>query len=234
MSFYFWWAVSCVYIGLLLLLVDLWMERFKQKWVRNLISLILIGIGTAFSIGVVFKKAPMTVDANVITIPHFTGSTFGGITWYDPKASDLRVWIRNPSSINYDEVDMVVDTDAYIIGIGQLQGLPKCEVTLSNEGQAWATFEDKTGKQHTVNPPIASTLGAGYRVLCSKFPPRTAIQLIFATTDKPNAPGITVDEVATPNNGARNPSTKVTVEGTYRAAFQTRTIKETVNVQVQK
>src|ERR1017187_10524126 len=104
---YFWWAVAFVYSGIALLLVDLRFERFgRQDWLRHAISLVLVAVFAVFSIGVVFRAAPVTIESYVMNVPHGEGSEFGGIVWND-KLSDLRIWLTNPTSMNYDNLDLV-------------------------------------------------------------------------------------------------------------------------------
>jgi hypothetical protein len=215
MSDYFWWAVTFVYTGIGLILLDLWLERWSlHNWIRGVLAVIVFGLAVAFSVGVVFKSAPVMIDAYAISVPHLKGTMLGGVVWDDDALSDLRVWIRNPTAVNYQGVDLVVDTDEYIVKAGQLQIIPACTLALSREVEAHATLTDSSGKASLISPPIGRTWGVGYRVLCEKFPAHSAIQLVIAAaTDGPK----------------RLPKT-VTVRGTYNAIHREKTLHSEIGV----
>jgi hypothetical protein len=236
MPTYYLFGAICVYFGIAIVLVEILLEPFLQAKPRKvkvvLFALPLVAFGL-FTKVVVLAAARIDCEAYAINVPHFTGDDFGGIKWTD-KQIDLRVWIRNPTTTPYENVDIVVDTNAILGGAGQLQKIPTCTVGLSNEFEGHLTMIDSAGAKHLIHPPIGTTLGVGYRIMCDKFPPLSAIQLILATsTDFSGYSGLSLDVKNEPNLGIGNTRpTIATVKGTYISRFRTRSINETIDVSV--
>jgi hypothetical protein len=195
-----------------------------------LMAICLFFVGWFF-VSVIAAPARLDLEADVTSAPHFNGDALGGIKWTD-KQIDLRVWIRNPTTVNYEKVDIVVDTNAYIEGVGQLQAIPTCTIGLSNGIEAHATLTDPSGTKHLVSPPVGSTLGVGYRVVCDKFPARSAIQLILATCLSQSCGfGLKFVGELKPNLGVGHTRpTIVTVKGAYTSVFRVRNEDATIDV----
>jgi hypothetical protein len=234
----FWIGVFAIYFGFLLLFLEIvfepWILRNSSLFVHcALMALCLAPVGW-FMISIVFVPARLDFNAYAISVPHFNGDVLGGIKWTE-KQNDLRVWIRNQTTAPYEKVDMVVDTNAYIVAAGQLQTIPMCTVGLSNGVDAHVTITAPNGQQHLVTTPVGSSLGIGYRVVCDKLPPLSAIELILATSvDHSDNQGLVVDAVQTPNLGIGKPRpTVVTVKGVYTSAFRARHIYVTLDVAVE-
>src|ERR1039458_2162797 len=51
---------------------------------------------------------------------HIPGSQDSGITWYDAKATDLRVTVSNDTDNGYQDFDLIIDPDAWIVGVAEL------------------------------------------------------------------------------------------------------------------
>jgi len=229
-------GVCLVYIGLLITLFDILLEPFiitKPTWVQLTLFAVVLALFDWFTIGKVCSSARLEFDAYSISVPHFNGDVLGGLKWTD-KQIDLRVWIRNPTTTTYEKLDMVVDTNAYIEGAGQLQTIPSCTVGPSNELEAHATLTEPTGAKHLISPSVGSSLGLGYRIVCDKFPPLSAIQLVLATAvDHSGLSGFTLDATSTPNLGVGTARpTVVTVKGVYTSAFRERKVGEKLDVAV--
>jgi hypothetical protein len=204
---YFWWSSGLIYTGLLLIGVDLYFEPwFAERWPRRTIGISTVALLISlFSFGVVFTPAPLIASVDTITVPHFPGSSFGGIRWTE-KMTDVRVLISNDTDQNYQDVDITVGIDKQIIvGVGQLQSLPECHLSPAVEAQVSATLTDSTGS-HLIFPPSGRSLGVGYRIVCKSFPSHTGIALVIA--------------VENATRGA------VTFSGTYKAGLRIRNVKD--------
>ena len=204
---FYWWAVGFAYASIGLLLWDLSHERLGGR-TRKITTMIVAAIGLFFTFGIVLRPAPLSVLASAIPDPHFEGESFGGIRWKE-EFTDVRVWIKNETRMSYQDVDLEVDVDQYLLGAGQLQALPHCSVSMAREFEVHASLKDGAGTQHFISPPVGPTLGIGYRVICDKFPSQTAIQLVLATS--------------TDTKIRKSPSI-VTLRGSYHALFRKRPI----------
>jgi len=228
-------GVVCVYIGLALSLAEVVREPVllvKPSWIQIVLIAVVLAMFDWFTIGVVFAPARLDIEAYAIGVPHFAGDDLGGIKWTD-KDTDLRVWIRNPTTEPYQQIDIVIDTNAYLNGAGLLQKIPSCSVGLSNEMEAHATATDSSGTKHIIGLPIESTLGLGYRILCDQLPALSSIQLVLATSINPNGAGLFTEAVQKPNLGVGTPlPTVVMAKGTYISAFRKRNLNKTIDVAV--
>jgi len=236
MPTYYLLGIFFVYFGLMFSLFEILLDPFllTKPWQIQVVLIAALGvIFDYFTIGVVLAPARLDFEAYTISMPHFAGDNFGGIRWTE-KQKDLRVWIRNPSTAPYDNVDVVVDTNAILNGAAQLQKIPTCTIGLSNEVEAHATVRDSSGTEHVISPPIQSTLGLGYRIVCDKLPPLSAIQLTLATSvDHSGNSGLFGDVVQKPNLGIGDTGpTIVTIKGVYTSGFKIRNVNATLSVPV--
>jgi hypothetical protein len=219
MRFYFWSGVIAILVGFMFCWAEISFEPWllkRRPWIQLSLFAMLVVVLDSFLIGTVFPPVQLDVEAYVIKVPHLEGSVLAGIKWKE-KQRDLRVWIRNSSASRYEKVDFVVDTDAYLEGVGQLQTLPRCTVALAREFEGHVTMTDSSGAQHLISPPLGQSLGIGYRVVCDQFPPKTAIQLVMATT----------------SDGLHELPTTVKINGEYESAFRTRELARSVPVSVE-
>ena len=203
-------------------LVSKWHEVRRKKLISIISCLVfLMWIIALYD----FRPGPPTdaleENAHAYTNHHIPGTQFGGIMWREENSTDLRVSLTNNTDNTYGDVDIVIDPDSWIVGIGQLQAVPKCDITPSTDVQTSLDLAPNgTGKTYSINPAVMASLGDGVRVLCDKIKPHTSIDLIFATTDNPNFPGYYVVKERKPNRGARNPPTEVFAKGTYHLGDQ--------------
>lgn len=231
---FFWWSVGFIYFGLAVLLIDLCFEKFeKHDWARAACAAVIVLIIISFTVGVVFKSAEIAISSYALRDHHAKGSVFAGIVWADERATDLRVHIANDSDLVYQDLDILINTDAYILAASQNQMIPRCEFGLGNSLEAHARFTDTGGKRYAISPSVSATAGIGYRLICGSFPAHSAVTLVFSTIDAPSSPGISVDAVQTPNMGIRNPPSRVSVKGSYTARMRPRDVSTKVPVEMQ-
>ncbi len=121
MSMYFWWAVAFVYLGLSLWVADLQFE----PWFRSNRPARIIGtgvfavIGIAFSVGVVFRSAPLEMDALIPSGEYTAGTVISGVKW-NSEFTALRVMLNNPTSLDYDNLEALIEPDASIVHISEI------------------------------------------------------------------------------------------------------------------
>ena len=190
------------------------MFRLHSRNIQLVSWAVVLTLSGWFTIVVFLSSYPLTFQAYTFGLPHFNGTILGGIRW-DENQTDLRVWITNPTTDNYEAVDIIVDTDSYIEQVGQLQTIPSCTVALAADGEGHIVIRDSSGVQHVISVPIGSSLGTGYRILCDKLPARSSIQLVLATSTA---------------NHERSYPTRVTIKGGYRVAFRNRDIDTSIRV----
>jgi len=244
----FWLGIGSAYFGSLVILSDLlFLERFgittkrQRLLMRTVLSLIPLGFATWITFYFVLKHAPWEIFVFIAPGSHQVGSDFGGFTWKDANASDLRITVTNAGDIPYEGVDVVIDTDAYIESVGQLQAMPRCEISLSKPLQNVYRVSSNNRPARTFSPASRATLGVGYRVTCAHFPVQSSIQLVLAISDQPPLyvdaneshpegwQGAFVWE-AKPNIGAHIPPRMVTIKGSYTARYRDRTVNQSLTL----
>ena len=122
---WFWPGVAFIYAGFLLLAIDVWLEPGLQRsllWRIGIVTILLL-FTTAFSLGIVFVKAPLDVSAFVTAAEYPTGTSIAGIPW-KPQFTELQVRIDNPSDRNYEDVNLLIRPMSAIVAIAQVTSVP--------------------------------------------------------------------------------------------------------------
>lgn len=212
----FWGGVAAVCFGFLILFVNvLLLERSRSF--RRLRYFIAVGLGGAlvWFCWFAFRGAPLNVTATAFPLGQET---------------DLRVYLANDSRVSYDNVDLSLDADAYLLNVVQLSSLPKCTITVFGQPDASVEVDQPRSAPRRITLPVRITLGLPRRILCDGLPPGTAIELDFTTAAKPIAQwtGPVIVVRAKPEGDAHNPPTEVTISGTYTANFRARHISQVV------
>jgi len=208
----FWYSVALVYIGLGVILVGLWFERFNL-WLRSICMLGALGTVALFTFGFVLKPAPpLEADSRMVAGEYPDGTLIGGLTW-TPGLRDLRVKVRNPTDDDYQDLDFTIRPDfpkVYITGIGQVSEIAGVTFLTNNEREAQEApngvpsivFDSTTGHtlkdgwafktvpmigQNTIKP--LRPRPNHHRVRCEKLPHRTTLEITMAirSEDMPEA-----------------------------------------------
>jgi len=113
--FYFALGIMVSYLGTAWFLLDWWhVSRKKPLLTRLLVSLIPLAAAGIVS-WTAFRPAPLDVFARIISgAPYATGSQIGSIS--NESDTDLRIFIRNPTDVDYSNVGFVFFTDLSIAG----------------------------------------------------------------------------------------------------------------------
>ena len=174
----FWIGASLIYLGFLLVAIDLWVEPdLHGKTGMRIVGVLAIALfAAAFSWRIVFVKAPLDVMAFTINGTHPPGTTIAGIAW-KAQFTELQVWLVNPTERNYDDLNVVIRPGSPIAAIAQLTAIPN------------VSFEDShaaTGRlisNATVIPLILLATDTGYRMRCPRLPAKTEIKVVIALAD---------------------------------------------------
>ncbi len=101
---YFWFGVSFVYGGFVLLGVDLWFEP-QLKRGSKIAGEGLLALGMVlFSLKVVFVSAPLNIASVVTALEYSAGTKIADIPWR-PMYAELDVVVSNPTGGDYTDVN---------------------------------------------------------------------------------------------------------------------------------
>src|SRR5205823_1319749 len=90
----------------------------KTRW-RMAGLLVIILLGAAFSLGIVFVKAPLEISTLVTDADYPRGTKIANIEWR-PEFTELEVWVTNSSDKNYDDLSLLIRPTFPIVAISQL------------------------------------------------------------------------------------------------------------------
>jgi hypothetical protein len=181
----FTWSASFIYLGLVILVFDPWIEPSLKPYPlwRSLFSLLFLGVVLTFTFGIVLYPAPLQVVSVSYEGLYRTGDSVYGITW-DETMSDLRIDVTNPTSRDYDHLDVVV-TLGFPVEIRdqrQITDVPGVSfLPVSHEGHMESIGKDGnlTQEQNLTRSQHAYTQ---VRVLCDRLPKNATMGLILATS----------------------------------------------------
>jgi hypothetical protein len=172
----FWFCAGCVYLGLLLLAVDPWLEpRLRHvRFFRALISFLFVVAIFAFSLYVVFLPAPLEIDFTGDIGNYPKGEQIGNATWDCPEyCSDFRITITNPTDYDYSDVDLEVNTDMVITQQAEVSGSP-CYSLGPVEKVMDVRYHDSSGQER-----FAKTWQTTGRTRCDKLPKHSMVQIMY-------------------------------------------------------
>jgi hypothetical protein len=182
-----WFVISTVliYLGFLLFGIDLWFEPElapKLGW-RIVGTAVIVASAIAFSIGVVFVKAPLLASAEMTDGTYPAGTKIAEILWR-PEYTEVDVYIRNPSDRPYDDLDVVMRTNSPIAAIAQKgNACPGASFEDRNDySNHLLDVNGKTGER-TALPVVVLATDAGYRMRCAHLPANTTITVVIAMAD---------------------------------------------------
>jgi len=198
METFYWLGVICVYLGLLLFIlefvVDPWL-RGKPLWRLTAVMAVSIG-AVVFSVIVVFVSAPLTLDSYVHNSDYLPGTSIAGIPW-NSHLTDLRVWVTNPTEKDYGEAFITIRPDQWTHKAAIVTENSGCRlnelggdvISQSSRhrgagGEAKLTVHPEGGTYETEDS-IGDTFDhflthGGYRLTCERFPAHFVIEIIFA------------------------------------------------------
>lgn len=173
----FWAWVTCLYLGMVMLVVDPWIEpslagHHALRLCGSGLFIIAILIISFF---VIFVSAPLKFDFTGDPGGYPQGERIGDITWDFPQyCSDFRITITNATGNDYENLDLRIDTDRAIVEQTQTSGIPCSFLAAGNELQDVRTY-DSSGQES-----FHKTLSSGSRIWCSHVPEHSMTQMTFA------------------------------------------------------
>lgn len=179
---YFWWGVGCIYAGITLLAIDAYYEPWIRKWkilFKAILGAIGIAIYTVFTLTVVWVNAPLNVSPLIQSSEYRTGSVISGIPW-SSRFSQLHMILENPTSMDYEDVDVLLRPDEAIAGIGQNGNIPNVSFIMNTSLTMQAEIRDfSSGARQGVQLTTLAFDG-GYRVRCDKLPRNSQLDIVIA------------------------------------------------------
>jgi hypothetical protein len=114
-----------LYLGLFLFAIDAAYESFFRRlhlYISVILSVIYLAAVFVASETWVFRAAPIEIFATSSLPVYGPGTKIAGIDWRS-YYSDLDLFIKNTSAIDYDNFDAEVSTDLVIADLRELDGL---------------------------------------------------------------------------------------------------------------
>ena len=198
---HFYLGIFLLYLGLLLIAVDVAYEKFFLNWsskVKIFSGVCYVLVISAVSYLWIFTSAPLSVFASSRVDVYGAGTELHGIKWL-PRYSELTVEIINDSSVDYDNFDADISTDLVINHLVQTGGLGDCKIEgihgsiepshwqHMENGQPVGPIDDPRWEYQTVpfdknDNPVVPFSGADwtYRIRCDKIPAKSHLSLLGA------------------------------------------------------
>jgi hypothetical protein len=120
-SILFWWGTTFLYVGLILWLIDLILERDLTKAAKLIFAGSIGVLILLFTVGIVAYPAPLNLSCNW----NPQGAAVTGIVW-KPGMSAVVVHVTNPTSRDYDHLDITLWVSEAVVAIKQGTDIP-CE-----------------------------------------------------------------------------------------------------------
>jgi hypothetical protein len=253
---WFWFAVVTIYAGFALLAIDAWFEpKLTTKWKTPVIA-VLVGLAAIFSWVCVFVDAPVDFGAIITDAPYPAGTNIAGIS-FRPEFTELRLLIKNPTTMDYKNLNIVIQPTVPVAAIAQLTNVSGVSFEDKNGVSARMTVYPGPGKATAVPQSLLAT-DVGYRMRCERLLSGQSITVIIALADMKTPPpsSLTLDDVLhnkdnilrikiADSSSSRNywyghpdgdvytprPDTQaVFVDGKYEARYRERSISQKITV----
>jgi hypothetical protein len=202
---FFWFSVALVYFGIIILLLDVLIEKLHPVF-KGVFVLLLIAFSTVFSLGVVFVRTPLGIGA-IFNSSHLheLGDEVAGIKWQD-SYSELMIIIGNQSPDRYyDDLEIRLRPDCLVAQIGCME----------HSGNSEVSFELASDIRVQGSRFQILATDVGYKIHCSRLPPGGHVAIVTALVNVDQ-----FDEL----KQLRNPNAiaydvRDVVNGDYRVAF---------------
>ncbi|MGH7182628.1 MAG: hypothetical protein ACREJN_11710 [Nitrospiraceae bacterium] len=179
---YFWFFAGFVNLGLIIFGIDVFFERWEKRWLRWCCVFVVVAVAGAFNW---FSFADYRLEFDSVTeaadVEHQPGTSIAGIPWR-PEFTKLEVIIRNPTTSNYSDLDLIIRPDMAVAKIAQLTDIQGLSLEDKYGVKTTIVQGEVQGQGHrqTEIPLVLHATNAGYRVRCEKLPGKTGIRLILA------------------------------------------------------
>lgn len=246
---YFWWGVGCVYSGITLLATDAYYEpwiREQKPFVKVLLGAVIVTVYSAFTWTTVWINAPLKISAILDSNEYQTGSTIYKIPW-SSRFSKLHIIFDNPTSMDYESIDILLNPNEPVAGISQESNFPNVSFIMNTDMiELNAGIKDlSSGKKEGV-PLTPLAFDGGYRVRCEKLPKNSQLKIVLAIGRPTGQNGFAINFSNKTHYWARahidgtkslddyfdtqpNPNS-VQIDGEYVAAQRTRVLRESMGI----
>jgi hypothetical protein len=166
------------------------------------------------------NNGPLTFQAAAYRGAQYPpGTKVGGIDWKE-QFSDVRLDLRNPSEVDVEEIDLLIQTDQSIAGVGQITNIPN--VVASPHGETpsfWLEGNDEHGSAVSLPVTPAGTVMTGvWRLYCPKLLRGSELRLTIAAISlNPAIGGRLPDKLFAP----RTVPTWIRIAGRYQTSTST-------------
>jgi hypothetical protein len=220
----YWIGVVLVYLGLLALAAETVYEPLFARLARHLrilctgIPFCLIG---ALTIWVTSQKFALDLVSRAASGNYPDGSTVEGITWKSGM-SELRVFIGNQTPEDDEDVDVLIQPDQWTRAVTQVGAGPPISIIRGDPTFATPNLKNPDG----TDVPIERTADTyGFRVLCSRLPSKSRIELLAATSVSrypSDVDGITVHVPGLPDDEGMWPPKRLVQLVRFKAKYRTK------------
>ena len=173
-------SVFLVYIGLLMLGLELYFEPALRRWPLRIGGwLLILAAMVWYSIAIVFVSAPLSLYTMMTTFNYTEDSGPAGIRWR-PYYTELELLLTNPTAAdNYDDLNVLVRPDLPLAEMKQLSQLFDFSVEDRFGMNAFLTIEDLSAPGKVQRMDFLAT-NAVYKVHCGRIPPNTTLKITMA------------------------------------------------------
>jgi hypothetical protein len=200
---WYWPSVTCIYASFAHSVLDVWLEPGLRARSKIVFVLLIGGLVLAFSFGMVFVSAPLTLSAFAVNPKYPPGMVIGGIPWR-PEFGNTRVSIQNPTSNDYEDLILVMQPHVPVADVAQVSDIsgvrfenrynieiPEVDLTRISTGETQAS------------PIELLATDVGKRVLCANLHAGSTLEIVLAvvsiTKDPPDLKVLGPQEVLKPD-----------------------------------
>jgi hypothetical protein len=229
---YFWWAVGFVYLGLTVLLVDSLLEKCGPI-IKGALIVGVVFLSATFTVGFVWLDARLDISSTSALANYPEGTDVYGIKW-KPHYSELKVGFYNPTSRDYDDLDVLIrPVGVMTIAIAQVGTFPPCSWgrTVLTSATTRSTETDGDRRMELSGSTVP------FRVRCPKLPKDATLQVVIATRGIPKQMPVPAkgqpaeDFVRNLLYGKKTRTPEVKVDAAYKILYHPYTVSVTVKPQ---
>jgi hypothetical protein len=233
-SHFYWWNVGAFYIGVLALAAEAMLENWSLRW-RVGVCAVWLAFLVLFSWKVVWVSAPFEPMFTAGDGDYAVGSDVYGIKW-ESGVSDLSIAIPNPTSFNYEGLDISFKPDVPVREIAQVTSLADVSYQVIREARGMEianmkfTAKDKNGRVVSSGSPTLYASADGFRMHCPDLPPNTILELFVALVNpKVGNQGLTMLNGGDPSSfgGERKKAGSVYIKGRFNVLNRPHLIEHT-------
>lgn len=130
---------------------------------------------------------PPSIQAVIADADYPVGYQMSGVRWSD-RFGELRVFVMNPNSIAYYDLDFTIRSDTPYAEVAQDTGLPDVYILPPvQEGEFRQEVVKQGTGQRIMNPLQLIASNAGHRIRCKRLLPKEKLGLLVATVEVDDA-----------------------------------------------